>query len=280
MRRVVVTGMGIVSSIGNNTQEVLASLREAKSGICARGRIRQARLPLPGAGRADARSGRVGRPPRHALPRRRRGLEPRRHGAGDPRFRRRGKRHLQSRAPASSWARAALRRARDRRGRRHHAREGPQARRPVRGAEGDVVDRLGDARHLVQDQGRELFDLVGLRDLQPLHRQRRRADPVGQAGHDLRRRLRRARLDAVGAVRRHGRDVVRNTTTRRTRPRAPTTRTATASSSPAAPACWCWKSSSTPRRAAPRSTPRSPAMARPRTATTWWRRRARARCAA
>jgi len=33
MKRVVVTGMGIVSSIGNNTQEVLASLREAKSGI-------------------------------------------------------------------------------------------------------------------------------------------------------------------------------------------------------------------------------------------------------
>ena len=33
MRRVVVTGMGIVSSIGNDTQEVLASLREAKSGI-------------------------------------------------------------------------------------------------------------------------------------------------------------------------------------------------------------------------------------------------------
>ena len=33
MRRVVVTGMGIVSSIGNNTQEVLASLREPKSGI-------------------------------------------------------------------------------------------------------------------------------------------------------------------------------------------------------------------------------------------------------
>ncbi|HML44503.1 MAG: beta-ketoacyl-ACP synthase I [Hyphomicrobium zavarzinii] len=33
MRRVVVTGMGIVSSIGNTTQEVLASLREGKSGI-------------------------------------------------------------------------------------------------------------------------------------------------------------------------------------------------------------------------------------------------------
>lgn len=33
MRRVVVTGMGIVSSIGNNTQEVLSSLYEARSGI-------------------------------------------------------------------------------------------------------------------------------------------------------------------------------------------------------------------------------------------------------
>ncbi|MGA9540764.1 MAG: beta-ketoacyl-ACP synthase I [Methyloceanibacter sp.] len=33
MKRVVVTGIGIVSSIGNNAQEVVASLREAKSGI-------------------------------------------------------------------------------------------------------------------------------------------------------------------------------------------------------------------------------------------------------
>ncbi|MEM9060269.1 MAG: beta-ketoacyl-ACP synthase I [Pseudomonadota bacterium] len=33
MRRVVVTGIGIVSSIGNNAQEVTASLREGKSGI-------------------------------------------------------------------------------------------------------------------------------------------------------------------------------------------------------------------------------------------------------
>ncbi|MBO0741020.1 MAG: beta-ketoacyl-ACP synthase I [Hyphomicrobiaceae bacterium] len=33
MRRVVVTGMGVVSSIGNSTQEVIASLREGKSGI-------------------------------------------------------------------------------------------------------------------------------------------------------------------------------------------------------------------------------------------------------
>ncbi|HTO39907.1 MAG TPA: beta-ketoacyl-ACP synthase I [Rhizomicrobium sp.] len=41
MRRVVVTGMGIVSSIGNTTQEVVASLRAAKSGITAAETYRQ-----------------------------------------------------------------------------------------------------------------------------------------------------------------------------------------------------------------------------------------------
>jgi 3-oxoacyl-[acyl-carrier-protein] synthase-1 len=35
MRRVVVTGMGVVSSIGNNANEVLTSLREARSGVVA-----------------------------------------------------------------------------------------------------------------------------------------------------------------------------------------------------------------------------------------------------
>ncbi len=35
MRRVAVTGMGVVSSIGNNANEVLASLREARSGVVA-----------------------------------------------------------------------------------------------------------------------------------------------------------------------------------------------------------------------------------------------------
>ncbi|MBY0377542.1 MAG: beta-ketoacyl-ACP synthase I, partial [Gammaproteobacteria bacterium] len=33
MRRVVITGMGIVSSLGNNKAEVLASLQAGKSGI-------------------------------------------------------------------------------------------------------------------------------------------------------------------------------------------------------------------------------------------------------
>src|SRR5665213_297779 len=35
MRRVAVTGMGIVSSLGNNTQEVVSSLHDARSGIVA-----------------------------------------------------------------------------------------------------------------------------------------------------------------------------------------------------------------------------------------------------
>src|ERR1035437_6946308 len=35
MRRVAVTGIGIVSSIGNTAEEVLGSLREARSGIVA-----------------------------------------------------------------------------------------------------------------------------------------------------------------------------------------------------------------------------------------------------
>lgn len=35
MRRVVITGLGVVSSIGNNATEVLASLKEGKSGITA-----------------------------------------------------------------------------------------------------------------------------------------------------------------------------------------------------------------------------------------------------
>jgi 3-oxoacyl-[acyl-carrier-protein] synthase-1 len=45
-------------------------------------------------------------------------------------------------------------------------------------------------------------------------------------------------------------------------------------------ACWCWKNSNMRRRAARAFTARSSATARPRTATTWWRRRARAPSAA
>ena len=53
MRRVVVTGMGVVSSIGNTTQEVLASLREAKPGI-VQGVMQGGALP---SGTDDERTG-------------------------------------------------------------------------------------------------------------------------------------------------------------------------------------------------------------------------------
>src|SRR3954453_615590 len=64
MRRVVITGMGIVSSIGNNTQEVLASLHEAKSGITHSGKYAelgfgsqgQGAPKLDGAGFIDRRA--------------------------------------------------------------------------------------------------------------------------------------------------------------------------------------------------------------------------------
>ena len=172
MRRVVVTGMGIVSSIGNNTQEVLASLREAKSGISRAEEYAKLgfRCQVHGAPTLDPAD--FGRPPRHAVPRRRQ-----RPGTTSPWSRRSAipgveeKRHLE-RTHRHHHGFGRPLDARHRRRRRHHPRKGPQARRPVRGAEGDVVHRLGDARDLVQDQGRELFDLLGLRDVQPLHRQR------------------------------------------------------------------------------------------------------------
>ncbi|MBR9838660.1 MAG: beta-ketoacyl-ACP synthase I [Rhodobacteraceae bacterium] len=41
MRRVVVTGLGIVSSIGNNAQEVLASLKAGRSGITANEQMKE-----------------------------------------------------------------------------------------------------------------------------------------------------------------------------------------------------------------------------------------------
>ncbi len=56
MRRVVVSGMGIVSSIGNNTQEVLASLREARPGIVQADRYKELgfRSQVHGAPQLDA----------------------------------------------------------------------------------------------------------------------------------------------------------------------------------------------------------------------------------
>ena len=85
MRRVVVTGMGIVSSIGNSAQEVLASLREAKSGIVKADKYAELgfRCQVHGAPKLDL--GGHDRPQGAPLHGRRRRLELPRHGAGDPR---------------------------------------------------------------------------------------------------------------------------------------------------------------------------------------------------
>ena len=60
--------------------------------------------------------------------------------------------------------------------------KGPKRVGPFAVPEVDVEHRFGDARHLVQDQGRQLFDLIGLRHVQSLYWQRRRDYPDGQAG--------------------------------------------------------------------------------------------------
>ena len=138
MRRVVVTGMGIVSSIGNNTQEVLASLREAKSGIVRADKYAELgfRCQVHGAPTlvaeevVDRRAMRfhgggtawnhvaMEQAIRDCRARRRRGLE-------------RAHRHHHGLGRALD--------PRDRRGRRHHAHQGAEAGRAVRGAEGDVA---------------------------------------------------------------------------------------------------------------------------------------------
>jgi 3-oxoacyl-(acyl-carrier-protein) synthase len=83
MRRVVVTGMGIVSSIGNNADEVTESLRNAKSGISFSEDFAEHgfRSQVWGAPTLDPTE--TGRPPRHALPVARRRLESCRHETGD-----------------------------------------------------------------------------------------------------------------------------------------------------------------------------------------------------
>ena len=172
MRRVVVTGMGIVSSIGNNVQEVLESLRTAKSGIVFAEEYAKHgfRSQVHGAPTLD---------PSTLVDRR----AMRFHGGG------------------TAWNHVAMDQAIADAGLDtdliSNERTGiimgsggsstrtiveaaektieirlEQEGRSVCRAEGHVFDRFGDACHLVQDQGRQLFHLLGLRDLKPLRRQR------------------------------------------------------------------------------------------------------------
>jgi 3-oxoacyl-[acyl-carrier-protein] synthase I len=195
MRRVAVTGMGIVSSIGNTTQEVIASLREAKSGIS----------------RAEKYAELGFKCQVHGEPK----LE------WETMVPRKPKRFMN---PGVAWNYIAM---------DHAIRDagleladvvnertgiivgsgGPSTRAIVEAAETTVKSggpkKIGpfevpkamcsgpSAALATSFQIKELFNLVRLRDECTLHRERRRTHSVGQAGHYIRRWLRRTRLDAV-----------------------------------------------------------------------------------
>ena len=171
MRRVVVTGMGIVSSIGNNTQEVLASLHSGRSGISRAEKYAELgfRSQVQGAPTLVAEE----MIDRRAM---------RFHGGGtawnhvamdqairDSRLEAHEVSDERTGLIMGFWRTFD---ARHRRGGGRGPREGPQAGGALRCSQIHVLDRLRDAFDLVQDQGRQLLDFVRLRDLQPLHRNR------------------------------------------------------------------------------------------------------------
>ena len=204
--RVVITGLGIVSCLGNDAETCRTAFAKAARAsastrsICGMGMrchvsgrarrrlealIDRKQLRFMGDAAAYAYIAmQAGH--RRRRPERRAGLQ-RAH-----RHHRRLRRRLQ-RQPDGS--------------RRHPAREGPQARRPVPGHADHGQHGLRLPGHAVPDQGRQLLDFIGLRHQRALHRQRHGTDPAGQAGHRVRRRRRRSALDPELPVRRHGRAV-------------------------------------------------------------------------
>ena len=132
--------------------------------------------------------------------------------------------------------------------------------------------RLRPRLDQVRLQGPEPLGGDGLRHRRARDRRRRAADPAGRCRRDGRRRHRgrdlpprHRRLPACAALSTEFND----TPTKASRPG---TRTATASSWARARASSCSRNTSTPRSAAPRSTPRSSATACPATPTTSPRR--------
>ena len=179
MRRVVVTGLGVVSSIGNNAAEVTRSLKDGKSGIEFVPQYKELGFRSQVAGTlkldvdelVDRRLRRfMGDGAAFAylamqqaiadaglaeteISNERTGLIA---GSGGPD-------HGRHRAVGD-----------------HRQGEGAQADRAVHGAARHVEHRLGEPRHRLQDQGPQLFDQLGLLDLGALHRQRRRVIQLGK----------------------------------------------------------------------------------------------------
>ena len=208
MRRVVVTGMGIVSSIGNNANEVVASLREARSGIVKADKYAELgfRSQVHGMPTLDAVQGR--RPPRHALSRRRHRLEPCRHGAGDRRLRPWRRRSLQRAHRHHHGLGRPLRQSHRRLRRSRPAPRGQSAsapspcprpcpRRPRRRSPSGSRSRASIIRSPRPARPRTTASATPMSMIQ-----------WGKQDIDVRRRLRGARMGALGAVRRHGRHVL------------------------------------------------------------------------
>ena len=278
MKRVVVTGMGIVSPIGNSTQEVMASLHEAKSGISHAQEYADLgfRCHVHGAPNLDP----AGMIDRRAL---------RFHGRGtawnhvamdqaildaglapDEISNERTGMVMGSGGPSTRAIVEAADITRTKGPKRVGPFVVPKAMSStasatlstwfkIKGLSYSISSACSTSSHCIGN-GAELIQM-GKQDI------------VFAGGCEDLDWTMTVMFDAMGALSTRYNDGRRS-------PRAPTTRTATASSSPAAPACWCWRSWNTPRRAARASMARSSATAPPRTATTWCSPPARAPCAA
>jgi 3-oxoacyl-[acyl-carrier-protein] synthase I len=205
MRRVVVTGFGIVSSIGNNRAEVLDSLRNGRSGIRFNEEYKELgfRSHVYGSGRDRSGSRMIDRKLKRFMS----------DSAGYNyvamlRSDRAG--GLSEESDISSPRTGVIVGF----GRRFHGervldrRHGAPERRPQgRSLHGDALHVVRDPRqprHGLQGEGRQLHHQLRLRDQRTLHRQWRGADPAGQAGRRVRGRGGGAALGHLGDVRRHG----------------------------------------------------------------------------
>jgi 3-oxoacyl-[acyl-carrier-protein] synthase-1 len=208
MRRVVVTGLGIVSSIGNNADEVSASLKAGRSGITANAAMAEHGFRSQIAGAVD--------------------LDTAEHI---------DKRTLRFMGPGAAYSYIAMGQAIADAGLSEDevvnpmtgliAGSGGPSTSAMLAAHQTVLStgatkRIGpfavpemhvlhgqrEPRHGLPDQGDEFLHHLGLFDLAPLHRHGGAAGGAGQAGHHVRRRRGGAGLDALLPLRRDGRDVV------------------------------------------------------------------------
>jgi len=263
MKRVVVTGNGHRSRRSVTTRRKCSLLRrERNPASCAPDKYAELGLPLPGARRAPPLD------PSESVDRRamrflggRRRLEPRRHGAGDPRRRPPKRPTFPMSAPASSWARAGRRPAPSLRARILRAAKVPSAsdrsrsRKRCRRQPRDA-SRPGSrsrASTIRSPRPARLPTTASAMPTRPFRSaSRTRSLPA----------LRGARLDTFGAVRCHGRDVVGLQSDAGQSLACLRQGSRRLSSSPAAPACWCSKNSITLRRAVQKSSRKLPVTAR------------------